>query len=294
MKYLNGTRSLKKVEIFKIDWSRFYSLLRIRPVSLHTIKGMSIAITGPTLLELKNLVNTDMAHIAFIYTARSAGCAFGNIAAIALILATFQLDHHFSSTTLVPNNVGLVGTTVTGVIFDALTRTQMVLTIFNFSTALTMLSIPWSRSMEVLTVLMTINGVSLGILETGSNVCCLSLWGKDSGPYFQALHCIFGLGALIAPLIAAPFLGDYESDFLEYDFNNSSNVFANTTTQNSTHYFTNEGFEIISGIPRVTYAFTIIGVFALLVTTLFFIVCIITPKDSQGQRADETSNGKRM
>ncbi|GIY14928.1 sodium-dependent glucose transporter 1 [Caerostris extrusa] len=215
-------------------------------------------------------IKTSLINPAGITTKRkyrSAGCAFGNIAG--------------------------------GVIFDALTRTQMVLTVFNLSTALTMLSIPWSRSMEVLTVLMTINGISLGILETGSNVCCLSLWGKDSGPYFQALHCIFGLGALIAPLIAAPFLGDYESDFLkfdkhiEFDFNNSSTIFANTTTQNSTHYFPNEGFEIISEIPRVTYAFTIIGVFALLVTTLFFIVCIITPKDSQGQRTDETSTGKK-
>ena len=35
---------------------------------------------------------------------------------------------------------------------------------------------------------------------------CLELWGRKSAPYMQALHFSFGLGAFIAPLIAAPFL----------------------------------------------------------------------------------------
>ena len=35
---------------------------------------------------------------------------------------------------------------------------------------------------------------------------CLELWGQQSAPYMQALHFSFGLGAFIAPLIAAPFL----------------------------------------------------------------------------------------
>ena len=40
----------------------------------------------------------------------------------------------------------------------------------------------------------------------GGNVMCLELWGRQSAPYMQALHFSFGLGAFIAPLIAAPFL----------------------------------------------------------------------------------------
>lgn len=35
---------------------------------------------------------------------------------------------------------------------------------------------------------------------------CLDLWGRNSGPFMQALHFSFGLGAFVAPLLAAPFL----------------------------------------------------------------------------------------
>ncbi|GIY14922.1 sodium-dependent glucose transporter 1 [Caerostris extrusa] len=209
-----------------------------------------------------------MAHIAFIYTARSTGYLIGSLAG--------------------------------GVIFDALTRKQIILTVFNFCSALTMLGIPWSRSIAVLTVLMTGNGISLGVLDTGGNVCCLNLWGKDSGPFYQALHFTFGLGGLIAPLIAAPFLGDYESETPEVDFNNNSTTFPNSNIHNSSQNFPNssletilEGFETTSEIPRVTYAFTIIGGFALFVTALFLIVCIIAPIDNQGQTTDETQIRKR-
>ena len=35
---------------------------------------------------------------------------------------------------------------------------------------------------------------------------CLQIWGRSSGPYIQALHFSFGLGAFVAPLIAEPLL----------------------------------------------------------------------------------------
>jgi fucose permease len=41
---------------------------------------------------------------------------------------------------------------------------------------------------------------------SGGNVLCLDLWGRNSGPFMQALHFSFGLGAFVAPLLAAPFL----------------------------------------------------------------------------------------
>ena len=40
----------------------------------------------------------------------------------------------------------------------------------------------------------------------GGNVMCLHLWGRQSGPYIQALHFAFGLGAFVSPLVAEPFL----------------------------------------------------------------------------------------
>ncbi|GFU24416.1 sodium-dependent glucose transporter 1 [Nephila pilipes] len=159
-----------------------------------------------------------------------------------------------------------------------LTRKQIVLTMFNFFSALTMLAIPWSRSISVLTALMVGNGLSLGVLDTGGNVCCLNIWGKDSGPIYQALHFIFGLGGLIGPLVAAPFVGHYVK--LE-----SSNEFeVSTNTSSIGQSLANNSFLIVEGVPPVTYAFTAIGCFALLVTVLFLVVCIISPVDNQEQQ----------
>ena len=37
----------------------------------------------------------------------------------------------------------------------------------------------------------------------------LSTWGKDSNPYYQALHAMFGLGAFVSPLLMEPFVGEH-------------------------------------------------------------------------------------
>ncbi len=34
----------------------------------------------------------------------------------------------------------------------------------------------------------------------------VEIWAADHGPWLQALHLIFGMGTLTAPLIAEPFL----------------------------------------------------------------------------------------
>ncbi|KAI1282602.1 hypothetical protein HDE_12977 [Halotydeus destructor] len=40
----------------------------------------------------------------------------------------------------------------------------------------------------------------------GCNVLILYMWGKDTQPYMQSMHFAFGLGGLVAPLLASPFL----------------------------------------------------------------------------------------
>ncbi|GIX73280.1 sodium-dependent glucose transporter 1A [Caerostris extrusa] len=44
------------------------------------VLGMSVALCPANTVRFKNLVNTDMAHIAFIYTARSTGYLIGSLA----------------------------------------------------------------------------------------------------------------------------------------------------------------------------------------------------------------------
>lgn len=46
---------------------------------LYLFQGLSIAIPGPTLLDLQNIVQTDTSHIAYIYLARSSGYLMGSL-----------------------------------------------------------------------------------------------------------------------------------------------------------------------------------------------------------------------
>uniref|UniRef100_A0A2L2Y873 Sodium-dependent glucose transporter 1 n=2 Tax=Parasteatoda tepidariorum TaxID=114398 RepID=A0A2L2Y873_PARTP len=224
------------------------------------VLGLCAAITGPTLIDLTRIVNTDIATIAFIYTGRSCGYIGGSF--------------------------------IGGIIFDMFSKKQLILTTGQLITSITMIGVPWSRDIKTLTIWMIVNGFTLGALDTGANVCCLNLWGKDSGPYFQALHFMFGFGGLIAPLVAAPFLGDYS----EYD-EMKSNM---TLTANDSDYpipteamFLNASSITSAEIPRVTYAYICIGAISFLVSLLFFVMSIISPIDESGRKPEETESGNR-
>ena len=42
--------------------------------------------------------------------------------------------------------------------------------------------------------------------NSAGNMQLIKIWGDDHGPWMQALHCVFGVGALLGPLVATPFL----------------------------------------------------------------------------------------
>uniref|UniRef100_A0A0C9RYB2 Putative sodium-dependent glucose transporter 1-like isoform 1 n=1 Tax=Amblyomma americanum TaxID=6943 RepID=A0A0C9RYB2_AMBAM len=65
---------------------------------------------------------------------------------------------------------------------------------------------PFCAQLATLMACSAITGITMGFLDTGGNVWCLDLWGRHSAPLMQALHFCFALGALVAPLIAEPFL----------------------------------------------------------------------------------------
>ncbi|XP_064600627.1 sodium-dependent glucose transporter 1-like [Liolophura sinensis] len=135
--------------------------------------GLCIAIPGPTLLDLMERVNTDTLHITYIFTARSGGYLLGSI------LGGFLFDR-----------------------FDQ----QLLLCVILFFTSIATAAAPWCQTLLALAVMISFQGISMGFLDTGGNIYCIQIWGKNSGPYMQTLHFCFGVGAFIAPLLAKPFL----------------------------------------------------------------------------------------
>ncbi|CAL1291789.1 unnamed protein product [Larinioides sclopetarius] len=177
-----------------------------------------------------------------------------------------------------------------GTLFDFTERKQLFMTVLNFLIAISMCAIPWSRTIEMLTGWLLVTGLLMGALDTGLNAGCLNLWGKESGPFYPALHFMYGFGSLLAPLIVAPFLGDYHHE----TFTNGTSSYRNETLlQHPLDYSFNstnksDSFEI----PPLTYAYSIIGGIGFLVSISFLVVCTIAPLEV-GINKNETTEIKQ-
>lgn len=134
--------------------------------------GLCFAIPTATIQDLQQRTNSE-ASIEHIYTARYGGYIFGC----------------------------LIG----GFLFDWYNR-QFLLFLSIFATSIGIVVMPFCAQLSTLMACSAITGITMGFLDTGGNVWCLDLWGRHSAPFMQGLHFCFALGALVAPLIAEPFL----------------------------------------------------------------------------------------
>ena len=72
--------------------------------------------------------------------------------------------------------------------------------------SLVIFSIPFLRNVWLLLVLFIINGAVQGFCEAGANVYLQRIWGRETAPFMQLMHSMYGIGALITPAVAAPYL----------------------------------------------------------------------------------------
>ena len=127
----------------------------------------------------------------------------------------------------------------------------------------------------------------------GANVLCLIIWGSDCGPFYQALHFTFGFGGLVAPLIAASFLGNHNVD--SFSIAEENYVILNNTFKFSSYNTENSSFSNLqppTNSSRIIYPFSIIGCFGLLVTIMFLGVSIISPTEEKKPGNDDTKDEK--
>lgn len=70
-------------------------------------------------------------------------------------------------------------------------------------------AIPHLRSYTAVTALFVLQGISMGMLDTGGNVIILALWRGSTflNSILHALHFFFGFGALVGPLLVNAWLG---------------------------------------------------------------------------------------
>ena len=103
--------------------------------------------------------------------------------------------------------------------------------------------------------------------SSGGNAFMLRMWGVKAAVPLHALHTAFGIGALIAPLIARPFLGVIPDDDNSVDdvYNTSlpANM-SNTTSYNMTP-------------AAIEYPYSIIAAFTLLMAAIFVLLYWFAP-----------------
>jgi len=126
-------------------------------------------------------------------------------------------------------------------------------------------------------------GIGTGSLDTGGNVQMLDIWtGRDSGPYMHALSFVWSVGAVLAPLVAMPFLKNVPEEMLHpSSINNTSMSFVQpdwneTTKSNSTE-------EIGDDIWSVKTLFPLVGLVTGLVAGLFIYYFLRDAMKRRGQ-----------
>ncbi|XP_015095927.3 sodium-dependent glucose transporter 1 [Vicugna pacos] len=214
--------------------------------------GMSVAILGPTFQDLATNVNRNISSLSLIFVGRAFGYLGGSV--------------------------------IGGVLFDTMNH-FLLLGISMFATTVGLYLVPFCKTAVLLIVMMSIFGVSIGILDTGGNVLILAIWGDKGAPHMQALHFSFALGAFLAPLLAKLALGMVvpAENHTEADFNHSA--FNQSPEADS---------EPLLGIPddmNLLWAYAVIGAY-IFVVSLFLFILFLT-KSSKWEKAKVSAQRSR-
>ena len=132
--------------------------------------GLCLSSLGPVLPALGRRCSAPVETMGMLFAARSMGYVFGSI--------------------------------LGGVIFDRLSRPHVPLVVGNALCAISCAVLPSLHSVATLGVAVVAQGLCMGFLDTGGNV--LLIWLQGPGrvePYMQAMHFMFALGAVLAPLL---------------------------------------------------------------------------------------------
>ncbi|XP_069743729.1 sodium-dependent glucose transporter 1 isoform X2 [Narcine bancroftii] len=210
---------------------------------------MGIAVLGPTFKELAVNVNRNLSDISYILVGRSLGYLGGS----------------------------LVG----GLLFDYVDH-YLFIGISMLMTALGLYIIPWCTKTLLLMALMSVIGISMGILDTGGNLLILIIWGKRVKPYMQALHFSFALGAFVTPFVAKPLMGSVQN--IISDGGNGLLTHIENSTQIGPMYPLK--MAALSFTPLV-WTYLILGTFVLLVSFSFFLIYL---KSSPNQGRNDVSS----
>lgn len=153
--------------------------------------GLCIAFLGPTILDLRCQTHSTLHQITWVFFSQQ-----------------FFL---------------LLGSSLGGLFKRTLRSSLWALFLCTLIISLVFALIPLCYNVALLSIALAIAGKAMGVIDTVANLQLVKLYQKDSAIFLQALHFFTGLGALVSPLVADPFLTD-----------DTCLLTANSTSANST------------------------------------------------------------
>ncbi|XP_011612676.2 major facilitator superfamily domain-containing protein 4A isoform X2 [Takifugu rubripes] len=203
--------------------------------------GLCVSFLGPTILDLRCQTGATVEQITWVFFSQQ-----------------FFL---------------LVGSCVGGLFKKTLLASLLALFFCTLMISLLFAAIPFCHHIVPLFVTMAITGGAMGVIDTIANYQLVNLYQKNSAVFLQSLHFFIGLGALISPLVADPFLTDDNCTLETNRTPNYHHVQMNTSEheaarldQISTHGVPIEG----EAIGSVSYAFWIMALINLPVPVAVF------------------------
>jgi MFS transporter, FHS family, Na+ dependent glucose transporter 1 len=132
--------------------------------------GLTTGSLGPTLTSLADQTQVGLSAISYVFTARSAGYLFGSV--------------------------------LSGKLFDRRSGNPIMAAML-FIMSIMMALVPLAPRLWLLLITMLLLGAAESGLDVGANTLLGWVHGTRVGPFMNAMHSLFGVGALSAPLIVA-------------------------------------------------------------------------------------------
>jgi FHS family Na+ dependent glucose MFS transporter 1 len=132
------------------------------------VLGLILSAFGPTLPGLAGQTGSTLGQISIIFTANALGYIAGSL------LGGRLYDR-------IPGHPVLAA---------------VLLAVGVFLAALPLLAARWMLVVDFLLL-----GIALGVMDVGGNALIVWLFGRDVGPYMNALHLSFGVGAFLSPIL---------------------------------------------------------------------------------------------
>lgn len=132
------------------------------------ILGLILAAFGPTIPRLAEKTGSTLGQISIIFTVNSLGYIFGSLLAGRLLDS--RPSHPILAITLLVS-FGLL------------------------------LTVPVLPSLTAVIIVFMLIGVGMGVIDVAGNTLLVWVFGREVGPYMNALHLMFGVGAFLSPIL---------------------------------------------------------------------------------------------